>query len=72
MTGDAELITGVPRWYNFLPGLFPLAHFFTGVEAGGALGRDVERDSHHTYRHTSERAICPIYRYETMKKINAL
>ena len=41
MTGDAELITGDPSWYNFLLGLSPLAYFFTGVEAGGALGRDV-------------------------------
>ena len=41
MTGDAELMTGVPRWYNFLPGLSPLAHSFTVVEAGRALGRDV-------------------------------
>ena len=41
MTGDAELMTGDPRWYNFRPGLSPLAYFFTGVEAGGAVGRDV-------------------------------
>ena len=41
MTGDAELMTGDPRWYNFLPGLSPLAFFFTGVEAGGALSRNI-------------------------------
>ena len=41
MTGDAELLTGDPRWHNFLPGTFPLGLFFTGVEASGALSRDV-------------------------------
>ena len=42
MTGDAELMTGVPRpLVYFLLGLSPLAYFFTGVEGGGALGRDV-------------------------------
>ena len=41
MAGDAALMTRVPRWYNFLPGLSLLAYFFTGVGAGGALERDV-------------------------------
>ena len=41
MTGDAELVTGDPRWHNFLPGISPLGLFFTGVEASGALSRDV-------------------------------
>ena len=40
MAGNAELMTGDPRWYNFLPGPFPLAYFFAKVEAGGAHGRD--------------------------------
>ena len=34
MTGDAELMTGDPRYSDWLV-------FFTGVEAGGALHRDV-------------------------------
>ena len=42
MTGDAEILTGDPRWYDFLPGLSPLVYFSTGVEAGGAVGRDVD------------------------------
>ena len=41
MTGDAELVTGDPRWHNFLPGTTPLGLFFTGVGANGALSRDV-------------------------------
>ena len=41
MTGDAELLTGDPRWHNFLPGTSPLGLFSTGVEASGALSRDV-------------------------------
>ena len=43
MTGDAELMTGVPCMHNFLPVSSPLAHFFTGVEASGAPGRDVDK-----------------------------
>ena len=39
--GDAEFVTGDPRWHYFLPGTFPPALFFTGVEAGEALSRDV-------------------------------
>ena len=46
MTGDAEIMTGHPRWYNFLPGLSPLAYFFTGVEAGGAVGGMYGRESY--------------------------
>ena len=42
MTGDAELMSGDPRWHNFLPGTSPLGLFFTGVEASGALSRDVK------------------------------
>ena len=38
---DAELFTGDPRWYIFLPRLSPLAFIFAGVKAGGALNRDV-------------------------------
>ena len=41
MTGDAKLLSGDPRWHNFLLGTFPLGLFFTGVEASGALSRDV-------------------------------
>ena len=41
MTGDAELVTGDPRWHIFLLGTSPLGLFFTGVEASGALSRDV-------------------------------
>ena len=37
MTGDAELMTGDPRWHNFLLGTSPLGLFFTGVEASEAL-----------------------------------
>ena len=37
MTGDAELMTGDPHWYNFLPGLSLLAYFFTEGNAGVAL-----------------------------------
>ena len=44
MARDAELVTSNPRWYNLLPGLSPLACFFTGIEACGALSRDVTRD----------------------------
>ena len=44
MTGDTELVTGDPRWHNFLPGISPLGLFFTGVEASGALSRDVARE----------------------------
>ena len=41
MTGDAELMTGDPHWHNFLPGTSSLGLSFTGVEASGALSRDV-------------------------------
>ena len=41
MTGDAELMSGDPRWHNFPPGTSPLGLFFTGVEGSGALSRDV-------------------------------
>ena len=41
MTGDAEFVPGDPRWHNFLPGISPLGFIFTGVEASGALSRDV-------------------------------
>ena len=41
MNRDAELLTGDPRWYNFLPGTSPLNFIFTGVDAAGALRRDV-------------------------------
>ena len=44
ITGDAELVTGDPRWHNFLQGIFPLGISFTGVEASGALSRDVKID----------------------------
>ena len=37
MTGDAEIITGL----KFSTGAIPAGLFFTGVEAGGALSRDV-------------------------------
>ena len=43
MTGDAELVTGDPRWHNFLRGISPLGLFFTEVEAIGALSRDVRK-----------------------------
>ena len=33
--------TRVPRWYNFLPGLSPLAYLFTGVGADGPPDRDI-------------------------------
>ena len=36
----AEIMTGDPRWYNFYWG-YPAGLFFTGVEAGGPVGRDV-------------------------------
>ena len=38
---DVELLTGDPRWHNFLPGTSPLGLFFTGVEASEALSWDV-------------------------------
>ena len=41
MTWDAELVTGVPGWHNFLLGITLLGLFFTGVEASGALSWDV-------------------------------
>ena len=41
MTGDVELLTGDPRWYNLLPGTSQLNFIFTGVDATGALSRDV-------------------------------
>ena len=41
MIGDGELLTGDPSWHNFLLGTSPLGLFFTGVEASGALSRDV-------------------------------
>ena len=41
LPGDAELFTGDPRWYIFLPGLSSLAFIFAEVEAGEALSRDV-------------------------------
>ena len=41
MIGDAELVTGDPRWHNFLPGISPLGLIFTGVEASGELSWDV-------------------------------
>ena len=41
MTGDAELVTGDPRLHNLLLGISPLGLFFTGVEARGAISRDV-------------------------------
>ena len=41
MTGEAEILTGDPRWHNFLPGTSPLGFIFTGVEATGSLSRDV-------------------------------
>ena len=44
MTVDAEFMTGDPRWHNNLPGTSPLGLFFTGVEASGALSRDVARE----------------------------
>ena len=40
MTGDAELLTGYPRW-SFCYRGFPAGLFFTGLEADGAVGRDV-------------------------------
>ena len=42
MTGDVEPLTGDPRWYDFLLGTSPLNFIFTGVDATGALSRDVE------------------------------
>ena len=42
LSGDAELVTGDPRWHNFLLGISPLGLFLTGVEASGALSRDVK------------------------------
>ena len=45
MTEDAELVTGDPRWHNFLPRISPLGLFFPGVEASGALSWDVGIDS---------------------------
>ena len=45
MTGDAELLTGDPRWHNFLPGTSPLGLFFTRVEASAALTRVVAHKS---------------------------
>ena len=41
MSGDDELFTGDPRWHNFQPVISLLSVFFTGVEASGALSRDV-------------------------------
>ena len=41
MTGDAELLTEDPRWYNFLLGTSTLNFIFTGVDATGAVSRDV-------------------------------
>ena len=32
MNGDAEFLTGDPRWHNFLLGISPLGFIFTGVE----------------------------------------
>ena len=40
-TGDAEILTGDPRWQSSFTGAPPLAYSFTGVEAGEAVGRDV-------------------------------
>ena len=41
MTGDAELLTGDPRWYKLLLKTSPLNFIFTGVDTTGALSRDV-------------------------------
>ena len=41
MSGDAEFMTGDPRWHNFPPGTSPLDLFFAGVEASRALSWDV-------------------------------
>ena len=41
MTEDAEILTGDPRWHNFLPGTSSLGLFLTGMEANGALSGDV-------------------------------
>ena len=41
MTGNDELVTGDPRLHNLVPGISPLGLFFTGLEASGALSRDV-------------------------------
>ena len=53
MTGDSELLTGDPRWHNILPGTSPLGLFFNGLEARGALSRDVikgeSKDEHEDY-----------------------
>ena len=42
MTGDVEIFTADPRWYNFFTGDFSAEPFFTGMDATGALSRDVE------------------------------
>ena len=41
ITGDPELLTGDPRWYNFLLGTSPVNFIFTGLDITGALSRDV-------------------------------
>ena len=52
MTGAAELMTGDPRLYNFLPGLSRL--FLISVENDWVLSHDVTfTHTHtHTHRHT--------------------
>ena len=37
MTGDTELVTGDPRWHNFLPGITPLGLFSPGWKPAGHL-----------------------------------
>ena len=57
MTGDAEFVPGDPRWHNFLLGISPLGFIFTGVEASGALSRDVPKHLHIAFSITRQTKI---------------
>ena len=44
MAGDAELMTGELRCYNFLPGIPPVAYFFTGAVSLDEISRVVHKE----------------------------
>ena len=46
-----------PRWHNFLLGISPLGFIFTGVEASGALSRDVPKHLHIAFSITRQTKI---------------
>ena len=51
MTGDAEIMTGDPRWHSFYQE-FPRQVILNQKEAGGAFSRDVILTLYHAGRMT--------------------